>query len=264
MFYQFSQGPLSKCPLLKCQWNHEHHGSFSSFSILKHSEALPVIPAVSPHHWHQLLEIQLLQELWFHFARNADSFCTVWSLVCHTSIKAMLISNRGSLSSTPPTPCCPISGQPSWEVPHTSCNSHNTSQILRLGLSPWPWNDTQTQTMQAHPNFLTPPRDNPEEQSTQVLRGSQCCWASVVHRGTHSITHPLLGVPLSLSDAPHPLSQPVPLWIISQMPAPRPVLRLCFQGSPDKDAHNGISLMGNLTEMQPVLSSQRFEGGLIL
>ena len=64
MFYQFSQGPLSKCPLLKCQWNHEHHGSFSFFPSWS-TQRLCLWSQQFPH----IIGINFLK---YNFCKNSD------------------------------------------------------------------------------------------------------------------------------------------------------------------------------------------------
>lgn len=103
----------------------------------------------APHHLRQCSEITFARSL-ISLCNGCDSVCTVWSDVCHTSIKARPASwSRGFLGSHRPPPTdCLSAWQWGWVVPLPISNA---SPILCLRIPAYPRNATQL--MQAHPSL---------------------------------------------------------------------------------------------------------------
>ena len=156
----------SKCPLLQFPQNHEHCGSFSSFSILKHSEASPVIPAPCPPHPPSPL-VGGISFLKYNLGKISD-FSLQWmqipSAQCGLSLHSVVSqgnADQGQRVSELHTtsPHCLISEQLCWEVPVPPATPTTLPRFAALGF-------LHSHQMWAHPSSPTQPRDHPEEQST--------------------------------------------------------------------------------------------------
>lgn len=124
------------------------------------------------------------------------------------------------------------------------------SLMLCLGISPHPWNATQT------PHSI----DDFKEQSTEFLKESSAVFSLSQPQG-HPIQqltllgHPSFPVSFSLWFIPNPLGHLPSTYKVNA----RPCFRLCFWKNPNKVNHSIISVMGN-----PTWDADSVEQGLTL